>query len=86
MVKIEKIPTYSLKKLKKQVKKTRKVLALLEAELEERKVENQHEAIDNLEEHLDHAGASLLSIAGLMTLLKGEEKSGEIIDQSNKEE
>ena len=74
MVKVEKIPTYSLKKLKKQVKKTREILALLEAELEERKLGKQHDEIDQLEDHLEHAGASLLSLAGLMDLLKGDDK------------
>ena len=77
MVKVEKIPTYSLKKLKKQLKKTREVLALLEAELEERKLENQHEAIDHLEDHLEHAGASLLSLTGLVDILKGNDKKEE---------
>lgn len=75
MVKVEKIPTYSLNKLKKQVKKTRETLALLEAELEERKLENQHDAIDHLEDHLDHAGASLLSLTGLVAMLRGDKEA-----------
>jgi|GEM_PF-6924130 len=90
MVKVEKIPSYSLKKLEKQVKKTRAVLALLEAEIEDRKTESQHEAIDQLEDRLDNAGASLISLAGLMSLLLGsdDDKDDEIdpVTEDNKSE
>lgn len=74
MVKIEKIPGYSLKKLKKQVKKTKEVLALLETELEKRQIQNQHDEIDNLEEHLEQANSSIMSLGNIFSLLKSDNR------------
>jgi 5-bromo-4-chloroindolyl phosphate hydrolysis protein len=75
MVKIEKIPAYTYKELKKQVKKTRIILDLLESELEERSLEKQHDEVDCLDKHLDNAGVSLRSLVKLMSLLKSEKNT-----------
>ncbi len=74
MVKTEKIPTYSLKKLRKQVRKTKETLILLETELEKRQLEQQHDEIEHLEVHLEQASSSLLSLGNIFTALKGQDK------------
>lgn len=61
-------------KLKKRVLKTRELLDELEAELHKREEERQHEEIDDLEEHLDVADSSILSLTGIIKnlLSKGD--------------
>ncbi|SDE10461.1 MULTISPECIES: hypothetical protein [Kordiimonas] len=54
------------KKLKKRVKKTRKLLDALEAELEARELERQHHEVDDLEEHMDAADSSILDLTGII--------------------
>ena len=74
MVKTEKIPTYSLKKLRKQVKKTKETLALLEAELKKRQLEQQHDEIEHLEDYMEQANSSILSLGSILSMLKNDNK------------
>lgn len=62
------------KKLRKRVEKTRKLLDQLEAELEKRELERQHEQVDDLEEHLNIADSSILNLTGVIKnlLSKGD--------------
>ena len=54
------------KKLKKRIKKTRELLDDLEAELHKREEERQHEEIDDLQEHMNVADSSILSLTGII--------------------
>ena len=58
----EDLKELSYKKLKKRVKKTRKLLDVLETELKKRKLDRQHDEVDHLEEHLDVADHSILNL------------------------
>ncbi|NVJ97195.1 MAG: hypothetical protein HWE25_03525 [Alphaproteobacteria bacterium] len=53
-------------KLKKRVIKTRELLDDLEAELEKRELERQHDEVDDLEEHLNVADSSILDLTGII--------------------
>ncbi|MEX0298531.1 MAG: hypothetical protein AB3N28_05640 [Kordiimonas sp.] len=54
------------KKLKKRIKQTRELLDALEAELESRVLERQHDGVDDLDEHLNVADNSILSLTGII--------------------
>lgn len=62
------------KKLKKRVKKTRELLDDLEAELKSRELERQHESIDHLQEHLNVADNSILSLTGVIKAMLTKDK------------
>jgi flagellin-specific chaperone FliS len=53
-------------KLKKRIKKTRELLDDLEAEMKNRKLERQHDGVDDLDEHLNIADSSILSLTGII--------------------
>lgn len=54
------------KKLKKRIKKTRDLLDDLETELKNRELERQHDGVDDLDEHLNIADHSILSLTGII--------------------
>lgn len=62
------------KKLKKRIKKTRDLLDDLEAELKSRELERQHEGIDDLDEHLNIADHSILSLTGIIKSVLSKDK------------
>lgn len=62
------------KKLKKRVKKTRELLDDLEAELHKREEERQHEEIDDLQEHMNVADRSILSLTGIIKSVLSKDK------------
>lgn len=61
-------------KLKKRVKKTRELLDELEAELEQRELERQHDEVDDLEEHMDAADSSILDLTGIIKTFLTKDK------------
>lgn len=62
------------KKLKKRVKKTRELLDDLEAELHKREEERQHDEIDDLQEHMNVADKSILSLTGIIKSVLSKDK------------
>lgn len=62
------------KKLKKRIQQTRELLDVLEAELENRQLERQHEGVDELHEHLNIADNSILSLTSIIRKLLSDEK------------
>ena len=61
-------------KLKKRVKETRELLDDLEAELETRELERQHEGIDDMDEHLNIADNSIRSLTGIIRSIISKDK------------
>lgn len=61
-------------KLKKRIKKTRELLDELEAEMESRKLERQHDGVDDLDEQFDVADSSILSLTGIIRKVLSDDK------------
>lgn len=69
----EDLTELSYRKLKKRVKNTRDLLDSLEAELKKRKMDRQHDDVDKMEEYLDAADSSILSLTGqIKKLMTGD--------------
>ena len=62
------------KKLKKRIQQTRDLLDALEAELESRELERQHDCIDHLDEHLNVADSSILSLTSIIKRIISQNK------------
>lgn len=62
------------KKLKKRIKKTRELLDELEAEMESRTLERQHDGVDDLDEQFDVADSSILSLTGIIRKVMSQDK------------
>jgi hypothetical protein len=64
----------STKKLKKLIKKTEATLEELKQELGKRKLDDQHEGVDHLEEHMKDAEHNLANIVNFMKTVFSEKK------------
>lgn len=62
------------KKLKKRIQQTRALLDALEAELENRELERQHDGVEDLDEHLNVADSSILSLTGIIRKVMSDDK------------
>lgn len=69
MPKIEKL---SQEELILKISKVKEKLALLEAELEKREEERQHDAIDQMEDYLEQTNVSILSLAAVIKKIMGK--------------
>lgn len=69
MPKIEKL---SQEELIIKISKVKEKLALLEAELEKREEERQHDAIDQMEDYLEQTNVSILSLAAVIKKIMGK--------------
>ncbi|WND03469.1 hypothetical protein QGN29_03670 [Temperatibacter marinus] len=61
----------SRKKLKSHIKSTQKLLSKLEAELELRQEEVQHETVENMEDYLEETNKSILSLTDAIKKVMG---------------
>lgn len=70
----EELNELKTKMLKKRIKQTRDLLDALEAELESRVLERQHDGVDDLDEHLNVADNSILSLTGIIRSVMSKDK------------
>ena len=70
------IASLKRKQIKKRIKETQALLLQLEAELEKREQERDHNAVDHIDDYMDDTEQSILSLWGYARkLLAGEKKS-----------
>ncbi|WP_138380816.1 hypothetical protein [Luteithermobacter gelatinilyticus] len=68
------LSSLSNKKLKKMIADTEEMLAMMKEELKRRKLANQHEEVEHLEDHMNEAEHRMASLKTFLTALFKEMK------------